>query len=312
MEAASNCGIRGSTSEFLVIHDDDDTWDPDFLAATTAFLDAEPCYCGVVTHTNRVDEVIEGGQVRITRTTAWNHQLMSVYLIEMAQVNSFPPISFLFRRSVLADIGLFDESLPVLGDWDFHLRFLTARDIGVVPRPLAFYHHRESTAGAYGNSLYDGVASTSATMPYCATACCGATSRDGRLGLGLLVNLARTQNGLSMLETLMHTIRRIGLKTGLLKLAHWLARLTAMPKPPTPWHEIRHILDSPVIHTLSLDIFDTLLLRRLAPEYYRFLRIAEHIAEYCNSMVWSGQMWKSFRPGCWQQYHLPDDAGTGW
>lgn len=50
-----------------------------------------------------------------------------------------------------------------------------------------------------------------------------------------------------------------------------------MPKPPTPWHEIRHILDSPVIHTLSLDIFDTLLLRRLAPEYYRFLRIAEHI-----------------------------------
>jgi hypothetical protein len=47
---------------------------------------------------------------------------------------------------------------------------------------------------------------------------------DGRLGLGLLVNLARTQNGLSMLETLMHTIRRIGLKTGLLKLAHWLAR----------------------------------------------------------------------------------------
>jgi glycosyltransferase involved in cell wall biosynthesis len=224
MEAASNCGIRGSTSEFLVIHDDDDTWDPDFLAATTAFLDAEPCYCGVVTHTNRVDEVIEGGQVRITRTTAWNHQLMSVYLIEMAQVNSFPPISFLFRRSVLADIGLFDESLPVLGDWDFHLRFLTARDIGVVPRPLAFYHHRESTAGAYGNSLYDGVSKHIRYDALLRNRMLRRDLEDGRLGLGLLVNLARTQNGLSMLETLMHTIRRIGLKTGLLKLAHWLAR----------------------------------------------------------------------------------------
>ncbi|HCZ15338.1 MAG TPA: glycosyl transferase [Candidatus Accumulibacter sp.] len=224
MEAASNCAIRASDSELLVIHDDDDTWDPQFLAATAAFLATESAYGGVVTHTNRVDEVIEGDLIRVIRTTPWNHDLMSVYLIEMAQVNSFPPISFLFRRSVLAEIGMFDESLPVLGDWDFHLRFLAARDIGVVPRPLAFYHHRETSTGVYGNSLYDGI---SKHIRYDALLRNRLLRRDleeGRLGLGMLVNLARTHNGLSMLEMLMHTVRRIGMKTGLLKLGRWLAR----------------------------------------------------------------------------------------
>lgn len=224
MEAASNTGIRSCDSEFLVIHDDDDTWDPEFLAATTAFLEAEPLYAGVVTHSTRIDEVIEGDEIRVIRRTPWNPHLLSVYLIEMARVNSFPPISFLFRRSVLSEIGLFDESLPVLGDWDFHLRFLAARDIGVIARALAFYHHRENTVGVYGNSVYDGI---SKHIRYDALLRNRMLRRDlanGRLGLGLLVNLARTQNGLSMLETLMHVVRRIGLKTGLLKFAQWLAR----------------------------------------------------------------------------------------
>lgn len=224
MEAASNCGIRGSDSELLVIHDDDDTWDPAFLATTTAFLDAEPVYDGVVTHANRVDEVIEGDQIRIIRTVPWNHDLMSVYLIEMARVNSFPPISFVFRRSVLAKIGLFDESLPVLGDWDFHLRFLTAFDIGVVPRPLAFYHHRESASGVYGNSLYDGASKHIRYDALLRNRMLRRDLQDRRLGLGLLVNLLRAQDGLAMLETMMRTLRRIGLKTGLLKLLQRLAR----------------------------------------------------------------------------------------
>jgi len=53
--------------------------------------------------------------------------------------------------------------------------------------------------------------------------------------------------------------------------------LIAMPTLATSWSQIHQLADSPAIHTLSLDIFDTLLRRRLAPEHYRFLRIAELI-----------------------------------
>jgi glycosyltransferase involved in cell wall biosynthesis len=39
MEAASNAGIHASTGEFVVIHDDDDSWHPDFLRETVDYLD---------------------------------------------------------------------------------------------------------------------------------------------------------------------------------------------------------------------------------------------------------------------------------
>src|SRR5699024_9188192 len=38
MEAASNAGLKGAEGEYVIIHDDDDSWKPDFLATTVAFL----------------------------------------------------------------------------------------------------------------------------------------------------------------------------------------------------------------------------------------------------------------------------------
>ncbi|MBE9593899.1 MAG: glycosyltransferase family 2 protein, partial [Proteobacteria bacterium] len=40
MEAASNIGLKSSESEYVVIHDDDDTWHPEFLKKTVSYLDA--------------------------------------------------------------------------------------------------------------------------------------------------------------------------------------------------------------------------------------------------------------------------------
>ncbi|WP_420403777.1 glycosyltransferase [Nisaea sp.] len=155
MEAASNAGIRASRSDLIVIHDDDDSWECDFLADAVAFLsEHEDLYAGVVTHSTYIAEEIGDGRVREQERRPFNGWLASIQLAEMAVANLFPPIAFLFRRTLWEKLGGYDESLPVLGDWDFNLRFLMEADIGVLAKPLANYHHRsDTTAGdSYANS----------------------------------------------------------------------------------------------------------------------------------------------------------------
>ncbi|MEO9904462.1 glycosyltransferase [Nisaea sp.] len=157
MEAASNAGIRASSSNLIVIHDDDDSWEPDFLEQSVSFLNRhKSLYDGVVCHSIHIEEVISGTTVLECGRRPFNNWLQNVQIAEMAAGNVFPPISFLFRRTLWERLGGFDETLPVLGDWDFNLRFLMEADIGVLPLPLAKYHHRsdegEDTGGSYANS----------------------------------------------------------------------------------------------------------------------------------------------------------------
>lgn len=160
MEEASNIGIRASRSEYIVIHDDDDSWHPDFLKTTVSFLDSDSGrkYGGVITHSTYVSEEISDNQVVEWGRWPYHDWVRHVHLSELAVENFFPPIAFLFRRSVCENIGMFDPTLPVLGDWDFAIRFLLKADIGVIPVQLAYYHHRDrGTTGAYSNSVIGSV-----------------------------------------------------------------------------------------------------------------------------------------------------------
>lgn len=157
MEAASNAGIRASSSEYLMIHDDDDSLDPAFLEEVVSYLEASPWpqIQGVVTLTTRVDEMIKDDIVRETRRCLYKDIKRCIRIDDMASLNCFPPISFLFRRRVLDEVGGFDEHLPVLGDWDFNLRFIMKYDIGVIPKALANYHHRSAIRqGQMGNTVH--------------------------------------------------------------------------------------------------------------------------------------------------------------
>jgi glycosyltransferase involved in cell wall biosynthesis len=155
MEAAANHGLRESDSKYVAIHDDDDTWDPDFLAVMTGFLDTNPHYLGAVCHTTKVEERIDGDRIKTLRKKLMNADLEQVHITELFYRNLFPPISLVYRRAVLDKIGYYDESLPVLGDWDFNLRLIMEGDIAVIPRPLAFYHTRPAAkSGASANSIH--------------------------------------------------------------------------------------------------------------------------------------------------------------
>lgn len=159
MEAASNLGIRAASSDYVVVHDDDDSWHPQFLQKTVGFLEssAGKKYGGVISRCIQVIERVRGEEVTILSQKPYMVHFQQVYLAEMVRQNFFAPISFVYRRSIYDHIGGYDESLPVLGDWDFNLRFLLEADIGFIQEELSYYHQRESSSGSYANSVTGGV-----------------------------------------------------------------------------------------------------------------------------------------------------------
>ena len=157
MEAASNDGLRNSESEYVVIHDDDDTWAPDFLARTVASLDTDPDVAAVATRTEIVYERVEGEVVTQLEREILAPHIDQFALIGIIYRNFYPPISILYRRSVHDAVGYYDESLPVLADWEFDLRMLQQFNGSFLDGdPLAFWHHRRDSSGDMGNSVIAG------------------------------------------------------------------------------------------------------------------------------------------------------------
>ncbi len=158
MEAASNIGIRASESRYIVILDDDDSWDPRFLEVMTAHLDGNtwPHLKGCFCHTRIVYEEIRGDRIVETGRGDFNNRISHLDFFQLLPANRFTPVCFVFERAALDEVGLFDESLPVCGDWEFNLRFLSHYDIDTVPRELAFWHQRPAAMDMNGNSITAG------------------------------------------------------------------------------------------------------------------------------------------------------------
>lgn len=157
MEAASNKAIKSIQSEFIAIHDDDDSWHPEFLERSINLIDEKDAK-GVVVRTNKLTEVIEQNGVRVLKTEDWMPDLKVINLYRQCIDNQMTPITFLYQRDVYDELGGYDETLPVLGDWDFGIRFLQKYDVEFLDPgfALANYHHRKFTGSTNDNSFGSG------------------------------------------------------------------------------------------------------------------------------------------------------------
>ncbi len=193
-EAASNIGIKATRSKYVVIHDDDDSWDERFLDETTDYLESNPDFSGVATQTRRVGEEQRGGDIVEYEIARHNTHVETADIGGVARPGLFPPIAFLYKRSVFDVIGYYDEVVIGGGDWDFHMRFVEKFTIGVLRKPLAFWHCRQNLQGGdYGNSRYDEYGAD-LWKRYEVAVSNGLIRRDmeaGRFGMGLVSGLAR-------------------------------------------------------------------------------------------------------------------------
>lgn len=155
MEAASNAGIKSCDSEYISIHDDDDLWHPEFLQQTVSYLD-NFSDAGVVVRTDIRYEEIVGDEIRETGSEPFWGDIQQISLGEMLEVNRAVPISFLYRRSLHEELGYYDETLDVCGDWEFNIRVLSRHRIGFLDgSPLAFWSQRPAASGADANSIFN-------------------------------------------------------------------------------------------------------------------------------------------------------------
>jgi glycosyltransferase involved in cell wall biosynthesis len=152
--AALNQAIKASSSPYLAIHDDDDTWDPEFLARTAAHLDAT-ADAAVAVRTQIVWERIDGNEVTELDRQVYCDDVHAFTLSDMLLHNRTVPISVLYRRAVHDEIGWFREDLPFAEDWELWLRLALAEySLGFIDgEPLAFWHQRRDAEGAQANSM---------------------------------------------------------------------------------------------------------------------------------------------------------------
>lgn len=154
--AAANAGVRMAEAPYVVLHDDDDLWHPEFLARTVALLDASPSDVGVMVATEIVYEHQQADQwVETSRVPFWDG-LTAVTFTSFLSMNRAVPISFLYRRSLHDEVGYYHEGIDTVEDWEFYLRVSARHRISFLGgTPLAYWTQRPSARGAAGNSMFE-------------------------------------------------------------------------------------------------------------------------------------------------------------
>ncbi|ODT10250.1 MAG: hypothetical protein ABS61_09305 [Microbacterium sp. SCN 70-18] len=151
---SANAGVLATSAPLLVLHDDDDSWHPEFLRRAVEYLEATPEREGVVSRIEIVWEAREGGGFRVTRREMFQPQLSTPTLSDTLLFNRFVPIAFVYRRRLHEELGLYDDSLPVVGDWAFNLKVLARGPLDYLGDvPYAYWHQREGVDGSHGNSV---------------------------------------------------------------------------------------------------------------------------------------------------------------
>jgi glycosyltransferase involved in cell wall biosynthesis len=151
---SANAGVLATTAPLLVLHDDDDTWEPGFLTAASSYLADHPERDAVVSRIELVWERRTPEGFEAVDTEIFQPQLQDLLLSDALLFNRYVPIGFVYRRALHEELGLYEESLPVIGDWEFNLRVLSRGALEFLGEtPLVHWHQRAGADGADSNSV---------------------------------------------------------------------------------------------------------------------------------------------------------------
>lgn len=136
--ASLNVALAAATGEFVAVLNDDDVWMPTKLERQIALLDSHPQVALVHTDGDFIDgdnQRIEGAPLGFRFPKFETGDILSGLFYE----NKIIASAALARRSVLNDLGGFDEGYFGSGDWQMWFRVALHHQVGFVPEPLTSY-----------------------------------------------------------------------------------------------------------------------------------------------------------------------------
>lgn len=139
--AARNTAILASKGEYIAFLDDDDEWFADKLQKQVEVLDdSKPHICGV--YSNRL--FIEKVSGKVLSDNPGTDQLKGNLLYQLIIKSPIHTSTVVVRKGCLDEVGLFDESISYMEDYDLWIRLSENWDFEYISKPLmkAYIHDR--------------------------------------------------------------------------------------------------------------------------------------------------------------------------
>lgn len=134
VSAARNTGIRHGTAPFVAFLDSDDVWLPDKLREQMSFFRQHPDAVAC-----QAQEIWMRQGTRVNPQKKHVKPNGDIFLPSLKRC-LVSPSAVMLKRSVLGEIGSFDEHLPACEDYDLWIRLSCRYPVFLIDRPLLVRH----------------------------------------------------------------------------------------------------------------------------------------------------------------------------
>ncbi|WP_155304347.1 glycosyltransferase family 2 protein [Desulfosarcina widdelii] len=130
VSSARNAGIRAAAGTLIALLDSDDLWLPGKLRAQVDYFEAHPeaLIC-------QTEEIWIRNGVRVNPGKRHRKEAGDIFERSLAMC-LVSPSAVMMRKSLLGEVGLFDESLTACEDYDLWLRIAWKHPVHLIDTPL--------------------------------------------------------------------------------------------------------------------------------------------------------------------------------